>query len=206
MFGKATYLRSASLAAISALPIILGCEHANALTFDFNMTSNRGTITGEIDGLSNNSTGPASAVIINSLMPLNNNFPTNFPTPPVNVTASPWTVDPNHDSFTVTNNEITGTDFLSQLLPATVTQVCFSSSSACGATVGGNVGQPGQTGLISTAPNFQFLAADPTFTLTSAPEPMPEIPLPATLPLFASGLGALGLFGWRRKRRVLAVA
>ncbi|MGD0420648.1 MAG: hypothetical protein ABSA68_13895 [Xanthobacteraceae bacterium] len=26
-------------------------------------------------------------------------------------------------------------------------------------------------------------------------------PLPATLPLFATGLGALGLFGWRRKRK-----
>ena len=26
------------------------------------------------------------------------------------------------------------------------------------------------------------------------------IPLPAALPLFATGLGALGLFGWRRKR------
>jgi len=28
-----------------------------------------------------------------------------------------------------------------------------------------------------------------------------EVPLPATFPLFASGLGALGLFGWRRKRK-----
>ena len=26
-------------------------------------------------------------------------------------------------------------------------------------------------------------------------------PLPAALPLFASGLGAMGLFGWRRKRK-----
>jgi len=26
-------------------------------------------------------------------------------------------------------------------------------------------------------------------------------PLPATLPLFATGLGGLGLFGWRRKRK-----
>ncbi len=26
-------------------------------------------------------------------------------------------------------------------------------------------------------------------------------PLPATLPLFAGGLGAMGLFGWRRKRK-----
>ena len=26
-------------------------------------------------------------------------------------------------------------------------------------------------------------------------------PLPAALPLFATGLGAMGLFGWRRKRK-----
>jgi hypothetical protein len=31
-------------------------------------------------------------------------------------------------------------------------------------------------------------------------------PLPAALPLFASGLGALGLLGWRRKRKTLALA
>jgi hypothetical protein len=29
-------------------------------------------------------------------------------------------------------------------------------------------------------------------------------PLPATLPLFATGLGALGLLGWRRKKRSIA--
>ena len=31
-------------------------------------------------------------------------------------------------------------------------------------------------------------------------------PLPAALPLFAGGLGALGLLGWRRKRNAKAVA
>ena len=31
--------------------------------------------------------------------------------------------------------------------------------------------------------------------------PVAETPLPAALPLFATGLGTLGLFGWRRKRR-----
>jgi hypothetical protein len=31
-------------------------------------------------------------------------------------------------------------------------------------------------------------------------------PLPAALPLFATGLGAIGLFGWRRKRRAQTVA
>ena len=30
-------------------------------------------------------------------------------------------------------------------------------------------------------------------------------PLPATLPLFASGLAALGLFGWRRKKKTAAI-
>jgi hypothetical protein len=33
-----------------------------------------------------------------------------------------------------------------------------------------------------------------------------ETPLPAALPLFATGLGGLGLFGWRRKRKAQAVA
>jgi hypothetical protein len=31
-------------------------------------------------------------------------------------------------------------------------------------------------------------------------------PLPVSLPLFASGLGALGLLGWRRKRKVLSLS
>jgi len=29
-------------------------------------------------------------------------------------------------------------------------------------------------------------------------------PLPAALPLFATGIGALGLIGWRRKRKAQA--
>jgi hypothetical protein len=34
----------------------------------------------------------------------------------------------------------------------------------------------------------------------------PPTPLPTALPLFATGLGALGLLGWRRKRKAQAVA
>jgi hypothetical protein len=33
---------------------------------------------------------------------------------------------------------------------------------------------------------------------------LPEVPLPSALPLFATGLGALGLLGWWRKRKQLA--
>ena len=32
-----------------------------------------------------------------------------------------------------------------------------------------------------------------------------QTPLPAAFPLLATGLGALGLLGWRRKRKVQAV-
>jgi hypothetical protein len=38
-------------------------------------------------------------------------------------------------------------------------------------------------------------------TFVLAPE---VVPLPATLPLFASGLVALGLTAWRRKRKAVA--
>ena len=44
-------------------------------------------------------------------------------------------------------------------------------------------------------PGSYFLAVDPPGVAT---------PLPAALPLFAGGLGALGLLGWRRKRKAAA--
>jgi hypothetical protein len=43
--------------------------------------------------------------------------------------------------------------------------------------------------------------ADQSFTLEIGPV---ATPLPAALPLFGSALGALGLLGWRRKRKALA--
>ena len=36
--------------------------------------------------------------------------------------------------------------------------------------------------------------------------PLAQTPLPAALPLFATGLGALGLLGWRRKKKAAAIA
>ena len=38
------------------------------------------------------------------------------------------------------------------------------------------------------------------------PVPGGELPLPAALPLFATGLGALGLLGWRKKRKAQLTA
>jgi hypothetical protein len=53
---------------------------------------------------------------------------------------------------------------------------------------------------------FFFLdTVDGTFSVTFTPETA-ATPLPAALPLFATGLGALGLLGWRRKRKNVALA
>ena len=41
---------------------------------------------------------------------------------------------------------------------------------------------------------------------TLEPDPALATPLPAALPLFVTGLGALGLFGWRRKRKADVLA
>ena len=42
---------------------------------------------------------------------------------------------------------------------------------------------------------------DQSFTIQVGPLTRSAVPLPATLPLFATGLGALGLIGWRRKQK-----
>jgi hypothetical protein len=42
--------------------------------------------------------------------------------------------------------------------------------------------------------------------ITAFTPPPEATPLPAALPLFAGGLGALGLLGWRRKKKAAALA
>jgi len=53
--------------------------------------------------------------------------------------------------------------------------------------------------------NFLFFAAEISgnfnnFVVGAPTEIISAVPLPAALPLFATGLGALGLLGWRRKK------
>ena len=50
---------------------------------------------------------------------------------------------------------------------------------------------------------LETLTSDVTFSAAYA---VSATPLPAALPLFASGLGAMGLLGWRRKRKAAALA
>ena len=61
--------------------------------------------------------------------------------------------------------------------------------------------QVGGGGTDFSLGNFQEYSSDGTYIVGTA-----ITPLPAALPLIATGIGALGLLGWRRKRKAQAVA
>ena len=70
----------------------------------------------------------------------------------------------------------------------------LTSPIATGGTLYLYIGEVGNNGEVAAS------------SITVSSEPVGTTPLPATLPLFATGLGALGLLGWRRKRKAQAAA
>jgi hypothetical protein len=56
----------------------------------------------------------------------------------------------------------------------------------------------------TTISALDFSFGNASGLLVAGVPPTTTTPLPAALPLFASGLGALGLLGWRRKRKARA--
>ena len=56
-----------------------------------------------------------------------------------------------------------------------------------------------ESNAFSDFSSFDIELSGPVGVWTVSP-PLPT-PIPAALPLFATGLGALGLIGWRRKRK-----
>ena len=59
--------------------------------------------------------------------------------------------------------------------------------------------------LSSTAASFVYIETVVP-TADSVATPVSANPLPAALPLLATGLGGLGLLGWRSKRKAQVVA
>ena len=84
--------------------------------------------------------------------------------------------------------------------PACATQLIFYSLDNSGAKADvGPLSFPNLSNFINENP-------DGTFTFVSSTgeniyNGVSDVPLPAALPLFATGLGALGLLGWRRRRK-----
>ena len=64
---------------------------------------------------------------------------------------------------------------------------------------------PNELFFTSAPINPDFGTVDGLFGEIS-PSPASATPLPAALPLFATGLGALGFLGWRKKKKATAPA
>jgi hypothetical protein len=173
-----------SVAAITFLALASG--PADALTFDFSFINTEGnvtgTVTGEIDGLANNLSGQQATAVSIDLYPAGLGA---LGTVPISV---PLPV-PAFNQFTVNSSGFLTSELFLDVTPTytlvlnSVAQVFYlSSSRGCPALC---------------VENSQLTITTPSTSAT---------PLPAALPLFATGLGALGLLGWRRKRKVSALA
>jgi hypothetical protein len=171
--------------AMTAVAAILTPGVANAVPitdFDFSFTNTEGEVAGTVTGVievPSSCTGcAATAVIINTI-------PAGDPalTLPLDTTTA-WTVNVN--MFTVSGGVLTAINYNAfvdntyglSLAPQGVAQTFYGD-------------------LIDTSTDLE----------DEGPLVFPSAtPLPTALPLFTTGLGAMGLFGWRRKRKAAAIA
>jgi hypothetical protein len=195
-------MKALAIVAMSILATLLSAP-AKASTYDVYFTANdfpfsdyfHGTIGLEVEGLTNNSTGAASDVILilaPSALGLTVGYPPGFP----------QTYPPPFDLFThgevLANTKWTVTD-------GVITAVGdFSWSSDCSrcfvAFVSLDSSLPGGGAYIVGSSDGNVACEGSSCLAANAP----ATPLPAALPLFVSGLGAVGLLGWRRKRKLRA--
>jgi hypothetical protein len=180
--------------AFSLLLLVCSASMTNATTlnFQFSFSTTKvcgycgeisGTVTGRIIGLADNNTGPASQVLIDG-------FPTGlnsiYGSGPIDATL--W-ANQIANSFTTSGGNVVDGQFL--------------------ANIPGHLGYYAELDLNYGGNHDNFLSLNgynsldvwdqgglPGLHLTSL-----ATPLPAALPLFASGLGGLGLLTWRRKRK-----
>jgi hypothetical protein len=240
MWQKAGYYRSASFAAISALPVILGCALLGAsgaraatcaadpsgcgpfvVTFQQEGSNIVATGTGEFDtaGLTLDAIGivgraliapsvgqflfgPSSGVPTRDTVtgPTSTRFSgvvgTTPITDPISISGPGVGVNGGifNPSVTIPSSYVPGTVITSvAVLPVTSISCATPGANPCD----GLGMQPDQVFTWTWGSN-----PDQSFTINSTLlAPTPEISLPAAFPLFASGLGALGLLGWRRKRK-----
>ena len=158
---------------------------ANALTFQFSFNNDV-----------NND--PAQSLVVGIISGLQDNL-ANQLAPSVQVTSNPAgfgvgeyaSPSTTANLFSVSGGVLTSADFVAfGGFPPAVTccTLAFTTSSGGLAGLGNNPGE-----AFGNSTNLTFTA-------------IAETPLPAALPLFASGAGVLGFIGWRRKKKAVALA
>ena len=170
--------------------------NATPLNFSFSFTNNYrgvgaawGAVTGRIIGLTDNATSSAAHIYIDT-------WPsdlTNLGSYIAPIDATLWNFQ-YVNYFTVSGGVITSMDFHADNLLPTASDRLYLSHATCSCSY-----------LSIGSGNFFKVCSNPD-NISTALLPVSTTPLPATLPLFASGLGALGLFGWRRKRKARLAA
>ena len=166
------------LIAVTAIAAMTASAQAATLDYTFSFTGIDGTLPGPVTGLielpSNCTTCKATAVIIDS-------WPNAFD----REGTLPFVLNPylSVDSFVVSGGQLTSINYKSRV----------------------NGGPDGLYVDLFTSPVDANLY-DPTttaqvYSTTLDIAPLTATPLPAAAPLFAAGLGGLGLLGWRKKRK-----
>ena len=174
-----------TVVAIAAIGASVWSYPANALTYHFSFTNallnQSGVVEGFIRGLTDNATSAATSVEVTS----NGD----------GYGVGEYIGNPSANSFTVAAGAIEAINFRSDgaLNSAPDVTCCVLFISAPNRAVLWGTPSPQQALL-------RFVNTPLELTVVS------ETPLPAALPLFATGLGALGLLGWRRKRKAAALA
>ena len=159
--------------------LALASTPGHALSFDFSFSDPRfknGTVTGVIDGLQDNATGPATAVVVTSSDPLEGFVPVTTPFS-INVAFA------SNNSFTVTSGMIVDTN------PAVP---FFESEFGIGFS-----GDFFVLHTISTLSEDFFQLTGPT-TYSLVPGPIAGAGLPGLV------LACGGLLGWWRRRQKTA--
>ena len=183
-------MRQLLVAVTAFAAILVSAASAQAASFIFSFTNVPpvgtvdGTVTGRIDGLAPAGISAATGVFVTS-SPAGVFYPLSASD---NILAQP-NLNILSNTFTVTNGVLTASDFAAGFT--------LANGDAVGLRLG-----PTQFNLRTiTGPN-ELERSMVSFNATFVP--VSEVPLPAALPLFATGLGALGLLGWRRKRGATA--
>jgi hypothetical protein len=176
--------------------LIVGCgltTSASAVTLSYEY-SGTGSLSFQSDTTLNIGGSCSSPCFVSALMTINGTGPAFDPSIPSGwaATASATVTDNLGDmlSLAVNNGDTPGTIheiFGGVFFPSTLPSTLDISTSSLASILGG----PGTIdySINITLPNWAFVT-----------------PLPAALPLFATGLGALGVLQWRRKRKSARLA